>query len=463
MSNYNPYFLLWIPLICLLLGNTQCSNSGGSNSGNEAARVDSQQKISATSGGFNGSLEAGDRFGSAVVSIGDLEGDGVADLAVGAPDTDGGGTDRGAVWILFMNSDGRVDTQQKIADGAGGFDGKLDNDDRFGSAVASPGDLNGDGFTDLAVGAPGDDDGGTDRGAVWNLFLNADGKVRSYQKISDSSGGFGGNLKDGDQFGSATAPIGDLDGDGVTDLAVGAPDTDAGGTDRGAVWILFMDRDGRVKSEQKIADGAGGFTGNLKDGERFGNAVASIGDLDGDGVTDLAVGADLSDIGGTDRGAVWILFLDRDGRVKSQQKIADGDGGFKGDLNDGDQFGSAVAGLGDLDGDGTIDLAVGANHSDAGGTDRGAVWILSLDNDGKVKAQQKIADGAGGFKGNLKDGDQFGSAVADIGNLDDKNLSDIAVGAPLDDDGGTDKGALWILFLQQANCISGPCQRWVDT
>jgi hypothetical protein len=449
MSNRNPYLLLWIPLFCLALGNTQCSDSGN-NSGNEAARVDSQRKISSNSGGFNGSLDAGDQFGSAVVSIGDLEGDGVSDLAVGAPYTDSGGTDRGAVWILFMDIDGRVDTQQKIADGAGNFNGNLDNGDRFGSAVASPGDLNGDGVTDLAVGAPGDDAGGTNRGAVWILFLNADGRVRLQQKISDTAGGFGGNLKDGDEFGSSVASIGDLDGDGVTDLAVGAPYTNDGGTDRGAVWVLFLDRDGKVKSQQKIADGSGGFKGDLKNGDQFGNAVTGLGDLDGDGITDLAVGADLSDIGGTDRGAVWILFMDRDGRVKSQQKIADGAGGFKGDLNDGDEFGSAVAGLGDLDGDGAIDLAVGANHSDAGGTDRGAVWLLSLDENGKVKAQQKIADGAGGFKGDLNDGDEFGSAVADIGNLDDKNLPDMAVGAPLDDDGGTDKGALWILFLKQS-------------
>jgi hypothetical protein len=449
MSNRNPYLLLWIPLFCLALGNTQCSESGN-NSGNETARVDSQRKISSNSGGFNGSLDAGDQFGSAVVSIGDLEGDGVSDLAVGAPYTDSGGTDRGAVWILFMDTDGRVDTQQKIADGAGNFNGNLDNGDRFGSAVASPDDLNVDGVTDLATGAPGDDDGGTDRGAVWILFLNADGRVRLHQKISDTAGGFGGNLKDGDEFGSSVASIGDLDGDGVTDLAVGAPYTNDGGTDRGAVWILFLDRDGKVKAQQKIADGAGGFKGDLKNGDQFGNAVTGLGDLDGDGITDLAVGADLSDIGGTDRGAVWILFMDRDGRVKSQQKIADGAGGFKGDLNDGDEFGSAVAGLGDLDGDGAIDLAVGANRSDIGGTDKGALWILSLDNDGKVKAQQKIADGAGGFKGDLNDGDEFGSAVADIGNLDDKNLPDMAVGAPLDDDGGTDKGALWILFLKQS-------------
>ena len=453
MPAHKPYILFWILLSCLLLGGAKCSLSNG-NSGNSSSttvRVDSDKKISDSSGGFNGNLDAGDQFGSAVVSIGDLESDGVADLAVGAPYTDDGGTDRGAVWILFMNSDGRVDTQQKIADGAGGFDGKLDNDDRFGSAVASPGDLNGDGTTDLAVGAPGDDDGGTDRGAVWILFLNAEGKVRLYQKISDTAGGFGGNLKDGDEFGSSVASIGDLDGDGITDLAVGAPHTSAGGTDRGAIWILFLDRDGKVKSQQKIADGTAGFKGDLKDGDEFGSAVTGLGDLDGDGINDLAVSADLSDIGGTDRGAVWILFMDRDGRVKSQQKIADSDGGFKGNLNDGDRFGSALAGLGDLDGDGTVDLAVGANQSDAGGTDRGAVWILSLDTDGKVKTQQKIADGSSGFKGKLNDGDEFGSAVAGIGNLDDKNLPDMAVGAPLDDDGGTDKGALWILFLEQAN------------
>jgi len=310
MSNRSPYLLLWIPLISLLLGNTQCSDSGN-NSGNEAARVDSQQKISSNSGGFNGNLTAGDQFGSAVVSIGDLEGDGVTDLAVGAPYADDGAADAGAVWILFMDSDGRVDTQQKIADGAGSFDGNLDNGDRFGSAVASPGDLNDDGVADLAVGAPGDDAGGTDRGAVWMLFLNADGKVRLQQKISDSAGGFGGNLKDGDEFGSAVASIGDLDGDGVADLAVGAPYTDIGGTDSGAVWILFMDRDGKVKSQQKIADGAGGFKGNLDDGDEFGSAVADIGNLDDKNLSDMAVGAPLDDDGGTDKGALWILFLEQ--------------------------------------------------------------------------------------------------------------------------------------------------------
>jgi hypothetical protein len=454
MRNRVPCTLCWILLACLLLAGSRCGisiNTDSGNSGNSSistTQVESEQKISARSGNFNGNLNPGDNFGGALAGIGDLEGDGATDLAVGTPGDDQGGTDRGAVWILFMNSDGTVDTQQKIADNTGNFDGTLNNGDRFGSAVASIGDLDGDGVTDMAVGAPGDDDGGTDRGAVWILFLNADGTVRLKRKIADSTGGFDGTLNDGDRFGSAVASIGDLDGDGIGDLAVGAPDANENGPGRGALWILFMDQDGRVRSQQKITDGSGGFKGNLDDDDHFGSAVASLGDLDGDGIPDLAVGAPGDDDGGTDRGAVWVLFMGRDGRVGSQQKIADGAGNFKGKLNDNEGFGSAVTDPDDLDGDGIPDLAVGAPGDDDGGTDRGAVWILFMDRDGRVRSQQKIADGAGGFKGDLSDGDQFGSAVAGIGNLDGNGIPDLAVGAPLDDDGGTDKGAVWILFLQ---------------
>jgi hypothetical protein len=454
------YAVFWTLIICLLLAGSRCGISFNSNSGSSGSsgssssssatttEVESEQKISAREGGFSANLNPGDRFGSALADTGDLEGDGVTDLAVGAPGDDEGGTDRGAVWILFMNSDGTVDTQQKIADSSGSFDGKLDDADRFGSAVAALGDLNADGVNDLAVGAPGDDDGGTDRGAVWILFLDAVGKVRLSQKIADTSGGFGGTLNDGDQFGSAVASIGDLDGDGIGDLAVGAPDANESGTGRGEIWILFMDQDGRVKSQQKIADGSGGFKGSLNDGDHFGDAVSTLGDLDGDGIPDLAVGAPGDDDGGTDRGAVWILFMDRDGRVRSEQKIADGSGNFKGDLNDNDGFGSAVADPGDLDGDGTPDLAVGAPGSDDGGTDRGAVWLLFLDEAGKVSSNRQISSTNGNFGGKLDDGDQFGSAITGLGDLDGNGMPDLAVGAPLDDDGGTDKGAVWVLFLK---------------
>ena len=95
-------------------------------------------------------------------------------------------------------------------------------------------------MTDVAVGTKFDDDGGTDRGAVWVLFLNTNGTVKSHQKISDTEGNFTGVLGNSGGFGVSVSSLGDLDGDGVTDLAVGATGDDDGGTNRGAVWVLFL-------------------------------------------------------------------------------------------------------------------------------------------------------------------------------------------------------------------------------
>ncbi|MCH7720448.1 MAG: FG-GAP repeat protein, partial [Planctomycetes bacterium] len=97
------------------------------------------------------------------------------------------------------------------------------------------------------------------------------GTVLSHQKISDTEGGFKGELEGGDNFGGSVTSLGDLDGDGVGDLAVGAFPDDDGGFDRGAVWVLFLNTDGTVKSHQKISDTEGGFTGILHDDDRFGN------------------------------------------------------------------------------------------------------------------------------------------------------------------------------------------------
>jgi hypothetical protein len=413
--------------------------------------VESEQKISQERGNFNVNLDEGDQFGFAIANIGDLEADGVIDLAVGAPLDDDNGVDRGAVWILFMDSDGKVDTYQKISDDAGDFTGELDDDDQFGRAIAPLGDLNNDGFRDIAVAAPLDDDGGINRGAVWILFLNGDGTVQSAQKISDDDGGFDGDLDDNDEFGYALANIGDLNKDGVTDLAVGVPRDDDGGTDRGAVWILFMNSDGTVESSQKISSDAGDLDRDIDDGDLFGSAVTEIGDLDGDGVTDLAVGMIGDDDGGNDRGAVWILFMNSDGTVESKKRISQNRASFDGELGNNDQFGSALANLGDINADGTEDLAVGAKQSDDGGTHRGAIWILFLEVDGEVVSTTKISDTKGSFGGSLENADQFGGSIAQIGDLNGDDVNDLAVGASLDDDNGIDKGAVWILFMDEVD------------
>ncbi len=413
-------------------------------------KVDSTQKISDTQGNFDGTLDGGDHFGAAVANIGDLEADGVTDFAVGAPFDEDGGSNRGALWVLFMDDNGQVDIEQKISGAQGNLGSGLDDEDQFGHAVAGIGDLNGDGVLDLAVGAPFDDDGGTNRGAAWILFMNTDGTVKSKQKISDTDGGFTDVLDDNDQFGSAIASIGDINNDGINDLAVGAPFDDEDGTDRGAVYILFMNNNGTVNFTQKIASTTRLFETNLKDFDFFGSAITGINDLDGDGLEDIAVGSSGNDDGGTDTGAVWVLFLNADGSVKREQKISATSGELGSGLGVGDQFGSAVTSIGDANGDGKIDLAVGAKLSDEGGADRGDVWILFLASNGEVLDKSIIASSRGGFGIGLGDGDQFGSAVTSIGDMDGNGANDLLVGAKLDDDGGGDRGAAWVLFMQRA-------------
>ncbi|MCC6488524.1 MAG: FG-GAP repeat protein [Candidatus Hydrogenedentes bacterium] len=409
--------------------------------------VVAEQKISDTAGNFTGLLDDDDQFGYSTASAGDINGDGISDLVVGAPNDDDGGLNRGAIWILFLADDGTVSAHQKISSGTGGFSGALDDSDILGASLASLGDLDADGVPDLAAGATGDDDGGLNRGAVWVLFMNADGTVKAQQKISNTAGGFTGTLDNTDAFGSALCGLGDLDGDGVGDVAVGASADDDGGTDRGAVWVLFLNTDGTVKAHQKISSSIGALL-PLVNGDAFGASLAAIGDLDGDAIADLAVGAIGDDNGGALRGALWILFLNGDGTVHATQKISDTQGGFEGYLENTDQFGFSVAPTGDLDADGVADLAVGTPGDDDGGSARGAVYVLFMNADGTVHGFQKVSSLEGGLVGPLRAGDRFGVSLAGLGDLDADGMPELAVGANQDDDGGSGRGAVWVLGLE---------------
>ena len=199
-------------------------------------------------------------------------------------------------------------------------------------------------------------------------------------------------MTDASLFGISSTQIGDLDGDGVVDIVVGAARDEDGGVNRGAVYVLFLNADGTVKSQQKISDIEGGLSTTLANSDEFGRSVANIGDIDGDGVVDIGVAAYLDDDGATASGSIYILFLKPDGTVKSEQKISNTNGGFGGELDSIDLFGISIEELGDLDGDGIGDIAVGALRDDDGGTDRGAVYVLFLNADGTVKSEQKISD-----------------------------------------------------------------------
>ncbi|MCK4873713.1 MAG: FG-GAP repeat protein [Phycisphaerales bacterium] len=420
--------------------------SGGVAVAQIPGEVIAEQKISELHGGFEGTLNDFAQFGRGVASLGDLDGDGITDVAVGSPGLYAEATEAGGVWILFLYPDGCVKSSRKITSSTGGFSGVLHAFDNFGTSITCLGDVDGDGVQDIAVGTRADD-GGINRGAVWILFLHADGTVKHQQKISAIEGSFHGILDDHDLFGASVGASGDVDDDGIPDLLVGSPGDDDGGTDRGAIWLLLLSEAGTVESYQKISSTAGGFTGNLDSADGFGDSVAAIGDLDQDGVGDVAVGVQHDDDGGINRGAVWILFLHADGAVKAHQKISATQGGFSGPLEENDRFGASVARIWDLSGDDVSELAVGAYLSDDGGDNRGAVWILSLDETGMVTGEQKISSSTGGFDGPLDDFDQFGVDVASLGDLNGDAIGDIIVGASLDDDGVNDAGAAWVLLL----------------
>jgi gliding motility-associated-like protein len=404
-----------------------------------------EEKISENIGGFNQTLDINDWLGYSVESIGDIDGDGIGDVAVGVIKDDDGGTDKGAIYILFLNNNGTVKNHSKISENTGGFTGVLDNNDILGSAISYLGDMNNDGFVDLAIGAEYDDDGGVNHGAIYILSIDSTGSVVSQAKISDSQGGFNGLFQVWEVFGSDVTPLGDLNNDGNPDIAVSARRDSDGGLGKGAVWILFLNSNFTVNSFQKISDTQGNFNGGLNIDDYFGGAVANIGDLDGDGVVDIAVGAYKDDDAGSDIGAIYILFLNSNGTVKSHQKITQNQGGFTETFNGSNVFyGISIDNAPDINGDGLSEIIVGApGFVDQNNAVKGAFFILNLNANGTVNSYEKITEGLQNFTGPLLPNSYFGFSVSYIGGLQQPH--GVVIGNPKDNVNGSEKGSAWIV------------------
>jgi len=426
------------------------------------------QKISATKGNGPRGIRTNDQFGRAAAALGDLDGDGVGDIAVGAlGDDDGTGDDSmafGACWILFMKRDGTVKSSYKISRTSAGL--PLDPGDEWGREVRELGDWDLDGIPDVVVGTCYDDDNGTDKGAIYLLFLNRNGSVKSWKKISEITGGFTGDLDPDDQFGRGIRMLGDLDLDGVPEIGVGSIRDDDGGSNRGAYWILFMRRDGTVRSWTKLSDTKGNFQSKLSDYGEFGFDCSVIGDRNGDGIQDIAISSPDQKTDGNQQGAVFIVYLNRDGTAKYDFRIAENYAGFVGEILDyNDEFGCAIDDIGDLDRDGIRDIAVGAGKDDDGPTgsfDRGALYVLFLNADATVRSWQKISRIAGRFYGGIDNGDRFGTSLACPGDLSGDGIEDLLVGMRFDDDGGSGAGCEWFLALNDGT-LTPPVAKFLYT
>lgn len=260
-----------------------------------------------------------------------------------------------------------------------------------------------------------------------------------WSRLGNGGSGFGNPILGDDQLGMDVAVIGDLDGDGVPDMAIGSPFYDGNNTDQGAVYVCTMNADRTVKNRNII---------EINGTSRFGYSVKGIGDLNGDGVPDIVVGA----IGESNsKGAVYICFLKSNGTLLSYKKITGGTTNFVSSLSNNAMFGFAVEKLGDLNGDGVMDIAVGTPGLSDNGTTRGGVYIIFLKNSGDVASYSVISDALSNtFNGNLSNGDNFGSSIANIGDIDGDGVVDIAVGARGLDDGASDAGGFFIIRLTTA-------------
>lgn len=412
--------------------------------------VSSFQKINETNGNFSIALDNEDNFGISSDYIGDINGDGFEDLAVGAYTDDDGGLNRGALYILFLDGNNNVISETKISDTQGNFTGILDNDDRFGGAVSYLGDINNDGSTEIAVAADYDGDGGFWHGAVWILSLNTDGTVISHSKISDTQGGFNGFINGDAIFGTDIENIGDLNGDGIDDLAVGSRRDGDGGARRGAVWILFMNANLTVNAEQKISNTQGNFNGVLQFEDYFGGSIANLGDLNDDGITDIAVGTYRDDDGQQNAGSFYILFLNANGTVSSHQKVSNTVGGLTSSISSDALFGESIDGVVDIDNDGKIEIVVGAMKqiNPTLSVPTGAFFIIELNNDGTVSENHLYTHNENCFPGQLTNDDLFGGSVSM--SKTGTTLNSIAVGAYRDSENGYRRGAMWILELGAA-------------
>ncbi len=401
--------------------------------------VMAQQKVNASEGGFGGALGAVDAFGSAVAALGDLDGDGQQDLAVGAPKS--AGPDGGAVWLLYLDADGSVLSEVRLDATTAGL--PLDAGDNFGDALAVAGDLDLDGDLELAVGAPNHGATLFAPGSVFVLSLAPAGGVAGWTQLAEGVNGVpGSGTVTG--FGDALAAPGDLDANGVPDLAV----TDSlGAAGAPVVWLLQLQADATALAATALTAADPAFGGQVLMPDSFGAALAAVPDVDGDGDGELAIGAHTT--GAQDQGAAWLAFLQAGPGLSSALRIAPGESGFTGPLEDDAWFGRALA-AGDVDGDSLPELVVGAPRSQNGSgasTGEGAAWILELDATGQVVAEERVAEGEAGFAGPLGADDQFGWSLAllpDAGGWD--QLVAGAVG-----DGGAflfAPGAVWVLDLE---------------